>query len=240
MNKAAQLSLVIPCYNESRNIPKLFENLIQNPKDQLELMELILIDNGSTDNSRNIMENELKKYSFLNCKIIRIETNQGYGHGIVTGLKQASAEVLAWTHADLQTDLADVTRAFKILKSHPNYQNVFLKGRRQNRPLIDSFFTMGMSAASSLLLKTKLDDINAQPKMFHRNFFNMLKNFPDDFSLDLYFYLMAKRSRLSILTIPVIYKVRLAGEAKGGGSLKNKFKLTQRTFNYILKLQLHI
>lgn len=236
----AKFSLVIPCYNEAKNIPFLFKNVVNEIGTQIKDLELILVDNGSSDNSETIMQNERKKYPYLNCKIVRIQDNQGYGYGIVTGLKQATADILSWTHADLQTDISDVTAAFTMFQTQANKQNIFIKGSRQNRSFFDSLFTACMSGISSFLLKSKLTDINAQPKMFHRSFFDSLKNFPDDFSLDLYFYLKANQAKFDILTIPVTYKKRLLGEAKGGGSLKNKFKLTKRTLTYILQTKKYI
>lgn len=236
INYYPKFSVIIPCYNEAMNIPFLFENIVIGFHGKLSEIEIILVDNGSTDNSKSVMKKELLKHPNLNCKIIRIEKNLGYGHGIVTGLREATTDILSWTHADLQTDMNDVYRAYQVFSSQSNPQRVFLKGSRRERPIIDAAFTMGMSGLSSLLLKTKLSDINAQPKMFHRDFFNQLTNFPNDFSLDLYFYLMAQTNHFDILTIPVFYKKRLLGEAKGGGSLKNKLKLTKRTFSYILKL----
>jgi hypothetical protein len=62
----------------------------------------------------------------------------------------------------------------------------------------------------------------------------IIKNPPDDFSLDLFLMLSAKRLNLPVKTIPVYFGKRLHGEAKGGGSLKTKFKLIARTIKFIL------
>ena len=86
-------------------------------------------------------------------------------------------------------------------------------------------------------LGVKLDEINAQPKVFRRNFYHNLlkKNAPDDFSLDLYLLLVAKKRGYKIQNIPVSFHKRLFGIAKGGGSLKGKFPLIKRTISYINK-----
>ena len=83
----------------------------------------------------------------------------------------------------------------------------------------------------------KLSDINAQPKIFHKNFLKKIDNPPSDFSLDLYLLITAKLNNYEILTYPVILKKRIAGLAKGGGSFKGKIKLTCRTLKYIYKLR---
>ena len=114
---------------------------------------------------------------------------------------------------------------------------IILKGKRLNRNIIDIFFTNGMSILVGLLFRCKLTDINAQPKIFHRNFLKLLNDPPIDFSLDLYLLLTAKINNYKILENPLVVHKRIAGEAKGGGSLIAKIKLTLRTFDYIYKIK---
>ena len=126
-----------------------------------------------------------KHLAFRNhfAKLIRIEKNIGYGHGIMEGVRYSSGDVIAWTHADMQTDLLDVLEAYKTFINHPDYPNCILKGRRVGREKIDGFFTAGMSLISSIMLKARLSDVNAQPKMFHKNFLEKINDPPNDFSL---------------------------------------------------------
>jgi len=94
-----------------------------------------------------------------------------------------------------------------------------------------------MGIMSSIMLGKKLNDINAQPKMFHRSFLKLADDAPDDFSLDLYFYYTAVKNKMKILNLPVYFKDRLYGEAKGGGSsLWTRIKVIKRTMKYIMKL----
>ena len=113
-----------------------------------------------------------------------------------------------------------------------------MKGNRNERPFIDLILTWGMGIISSTMLGTKLNDINAQPKMFHRTFLQLADNAPDDFSLDLYFYYMAVKNGMNVLELPVYFKDRQYGVAKGGGgaSIWTRIKVIRRTFKYILKL----
>ena len=231
----ADLSIVIPCYNEAQNIPLILERL-KAVYDSCNDVEIILVDNGSSDNTAEVLKNNIddKKYSFVTCH--RVENNIGYGNGILSGLKQAHGKYLAWTHADMQTDPVDVVTAYKVLKSE-NDEQCIVKGKRKNRGLLDNFFTFGMSIITLLFLKKWYHDINAQPKVFSREFYNKLDKAPHDFSLDLYLLFVAKSMKYKTLTIPVFFNKRQYGEAKGGGSLKTKWSLIKRTFSYILKLK---
>ena len=64
-----------------------------------------------------------------------------------------------------------------------------------------------------------------------------IDDYPLDFSLDLYLLIIAKSNNYRILNHEVIMKQRLHGEAKGGGTLKGKFKLIKRTIIYIFELR---
>ena len=76
----SNLSLIIPCYNEQENLPLLFKKL---SKIQLKCFEIILIDNGSKDNTSQTIENFIKNNNSC-IKILKIKKNIGYGHGIMS------------------------------------------------------------------------------------------------------------------------------------------------------------
>ncbi len=233
-----KLSVVVPCYNEAANIPHLFAAFLPVLQAEAET-EIIFVNNGSTDNSAEVFRQELSKYNDPRYKICKVELNQGYGYGILAGLKDASADILGWTHADLQTDPMDVIRAYQTYDKQNKY--LLVKGHRCKRKITEAFFSWGMQIISSLALGTALSEINAQPKLFSRYFYEelLVKDAPWDFSLDLYaLYLATKQG--SIISIPVYFKKRLYGEAKGGGSFKTKIKLIKRTWAYIFKLRKEI
>lgn len=228
-----KLSVIIPCYNEEKNIPFIFETLSKIVNDNI---EIILVNNGSTDNSQEILQALCSNNQSF--KICHVPVNQGYGYGILQGLNMATGEILAWTHADLQTDPEDIIIAYNKYYSSTFTDNFIVKGKRKNRRFSEAFFTFGMQIIAFLFLKVYMDDINAQPKIFSRNFYETyIKNkAPYDFSLDLFLLYTAKTNNYFIKTLPVFFKKRLYGEAKGGGSFKTRIKLIKRTFSYIKQL----
>jgi glycosyltransferase involved in cell wall biosynthesis len=237
-NSNSKLTIVLPCYNESGNIPSIFNrfrDILSHRKD----VEVILVNNGSSDNSEEIFNQELTQAKNSFAKVIHVPINKGYGFGIMTGVHQAAGDVIAWTHADMQTDPNDVLLAYDKFLLHDSQRSI-LKGKRISRGFFDTFFTFGMSVISSMMLRVKLDDINAQPKMFHRNHLDLLRDAPDDFSLDLYLLYMARTKGYTIIEQEVHFGDRLHGTAKGGGSLKGKVKLIVRTWKYIVKLKMNL
>ena len=226
------LSVVVPCYNEEKNIPLIVSKFSEILEKSDEEIEVILVNNGSIDDSKSVFEKTISNIK-QDIKVINVKKNIGYGHGIVSGLKIAKGDILSWTHADLQTEPNDVVSAYFEFKKH-NDPYLVIKGKRRNRSFVDSFFTWGMQVFSSLIFKKKLNDINAQPKLFSRKFYEKhFYNPPSDFSLDLFLLLNARR----IKTVDVFFHNRKFGVAKGGGSFSGKLKLITRTLAYIKKMK---
>jgi glycosyltransferase involved in cell wall biosynthesis len=231
MNKI-ELSIIIPCYNEAGNIlliVKRLRDILANRRD----IEVLLVNNGSTDNSQEIFNSELAKKENSFARVVYVEVNKGYGFGIMAGVREANGQIIAWTHADMQTDPSDVLEIFNKYQSQILSGKYYAKGRRVDRNPADSFFTWGMSIISSVFLGAKLNDINAQPKMFDRSFLKYLQNPPDDFSLDLYLMYQAHKHKIELIEMPVSFAKRQHGIAKGGGTFGGKVKLIKRTFKYI-------
>ena len=230
------LSVVIPCYNEAENIPILIKKILDTYKPQT---EIIFVNNGSTDNTKELLLKEIALTGNSSFRVVNIDKNIGYGHGIMSGLMESNGEIMSWTHADLQTDINDVYLGYNKLIEHSNKKKTFLKGNRRKRFIFDNLLTWGMGKIASTFLGYNFKDINAQPKMFHKSFLNLVNESPDDFSLDLYFYFIALKENIKILELPVYFNDRLYGEAKGGGgsSLLTRIKIIMRTLKYIRNLR---
>lgn len=230
------LSIIIPCYNESGSLPRLLNACYNACKGRSDI-QFIFVNNGSIDDTQTILNQLLSQEKYRFGKSLKVPVNKGYGFGILEGLRVADGQILSWTHADLQTDPNDVIKAYDLYREDLQNNRCLVKGERKGRNIFDNIFTTSMSLISSLLLKYKLFDINAQPKIFHKNFMNDMRKAPFDFSLDLYLLFVANRINLPIKTYPVVFSNRVFGEAKGGGTIKGKIKLIKRTFGYIIELR---
>lgn len=222
-------SLIIPCYNEEKNLPALIQRcqkLLESPG-----IEIIIVDNGSSDNTPKV----LNSCNHSDIKVIRLNENKGYGHGIVHGLTHATGNIIGWTHADSQTDPVDVLQGLKLFEKYG--ENILVKGTRRGRPMMDSFFTICMSFFETLLLRCRMWDINAQPTMFSKRFFDSWGNPPDDFSLDLFTYYSALDKKLDVYRFPVTFGQRAHGLSHWNTSLRAKVKFIVRTVSYSLKLK---
>lgn len=227
------VSVVIPCYNEEKNIPLILDKFRKVIQD--EELEVILVDNGSTDCSARVLAELLPDYPF--ARSVKVSVNQGYGYGILQGLAAAKGRFIGWTHADMQTDPWDIVKAYHMLEERSWSDKLYVKGRRTGRSLGDRFFTWGMGVFETLYLGKALFDINAQPNLFPRSFYDTWKNPPFDFSLDLYVLYMAKVGGLEILRFAVSFPPRIYGESHWNTGLKAKWKFIKRTVQFSTKLK---
>lgn len=224
-------SLIIPCYNEAANLPLLLERckaLVAKPE-----VEVILVDNGSTDSTPQVLLNLLPQYP--GCRTVRVAKNHGYGFGILSGLRAAHGEILGWTHADMQTDPQDLLSGLELFEQHG--KDIFVKGRRYGRPLVDVIFTIGMSLFETWLLAKPMWDINAQPTLFSHKFFESWRSPPEDFSLDLYAYYQAQAQGLKVYRFPVKFGERAHGVSHWNVNWVAKWKFIRRTINFSLQLK---
>ena len=76
-----KLSVVIPCFNESKNLPLLISRC-QKTYVKEQSIEFILVDNGSTDDTQEVIKDLTSNLSFVT--VVHVEINKGYGYGILS------------------------------------------------------------------------------------------------------------------------------------------------------------
>jgi glycosyltransferase involved in cell wall biosynthesis len=199
----------------------------------LKEIEFIIVDNGSTDSSSEILS-RMKLPS--NVRMLRVPVNKGYGFGIMAGLKEHKTEFVGWMHADLQTDPVDLALFLK----HLNPGVDFLKGKRVGRPASDKFFTSGMSLILSIMFRRKLRDINGQPTIIKRNLVDTWKNPPNDFGLDLFSYIYAINHGVEIMRIKVKFGRRIYGKSSWNSGLISRIRFISRTLSLSNRLRRNV
>lgn len=198
--------------------------------------EVIFADGRSSDGTPEEIMAQAAALGLGNVSVEASAGRGGCGADILRGLERAQGDILAWTHADLQCDLADVFAALAAYR-HAGGGKILVKGERQGRPAFDQFFTSGMGLFNRLVTGHAVSDINAQPKLFPRGFYEaqLATGAPADFSLDLHALNRAAADGYRIIGFPVVMRDRTGGTAKGGGGgLGAKLKLARRTASYIL------
>lgn len=236
------ISVVIPCYNESGVLNTLLDEA--SAISEQYPIEFIFVDNGSTDKSSEILnQNSIKKINALisgpgKIKLVNIKQNKGYGFGIKKGLKAARNQWVGWTHGDGQTSLEDLVVAFKIIENSDEV--ALIKGVRKSRKRNEQMLSDGMALIASILFFARLHEINAQPTLIKRELLPKYDKFADDLMFDLDFYIFAKRLNPREIRIPVIFHNRVAGQSSWNYGLKQKIKFILLTFSRLIFLRLCI
>ena len=232
------LSLVLPCYNEEKNISILYKEFLNIPFQGIEA-ELIFVNNGSEDNTSKeidavIDQNKSKKNS-ITIKKVDLQFNDGYGGGIVAGLEQAKGEYIGWAHADLQTPLLDF---YKLFKSIEGKSKIFGKGYRVNNRGFDGIVSRLHETLASVILGVNLKEINAQPKIFSKDLMRYFNNFPKKWTvLDTYVFYVCLKNKIEIKIIDVVFKNRIYGHSKWKNNFKSFFVHIFFNIIYLFKLR---
>ena len=226
-----QAQIVIPCFNEAAGLLNLIDECLAVVKLSNNALGFILVNNGSKDGSQEIFNEFVGRYP--NIKIVNLSLNQGYGGGILAGLRSSNAQIIGWTHADLQTPLVDCLEATKVI----NAGATFVKGWRKGRPVSERIFSRGMGVFVSALFGSRLEEVNAQPTLFNRNFFERWQNPPTDFTLDLYALVMAVKNGLKIRRIDVQFPPRQFGQSKWNIGIKSRIQFIKHTIKYSIELR---
>jgi len=103
-----KLTVIIPCYNERNTVREVVRRVLAQPGDK----EVILVDDGSTDGSHEIIRDELAP---LVDKVIYHDRNIGKGASVVSGLRHATGDVVIIQDADLEYDPSEYERLIKPL-----------------------------------------------------------------------------------------------------------------------------
>ncbi len=122
------LSVVVPVFNESSLISELIKRVTYNAKKITEDFELIIVDDGSQDDTWNLIENEVIKEKRI--KGIKFSRNFGHHYAITAGLHNSTGEWVVVMDGDLQDRPEVIPDLYR--KAQEGFEVVFVS--RQNRP----------------------------------------------------------------------------------------------------------
>ena len=120
------ISVVVPVYNEEKNLPLLIPQLVEVLQPLGKSYEMIFVDDGSTDNSRKIVKEMASQYPEI--RMIGFKRNCGETAAGAAGLKEARGEIVITIDADLQNDPKDIPTMLDYLKEYD-----MVTGWRQKR-----------------------------------------------------------------------------------------------------------
>ena len=112
-----RLSIVVPAYNEAARLGATLRAIVAYLNERRESSEVIVVDDGSTDNTAKIAEESLAAPAAVAARVIRYEQNRGKGCALRTGLLAARANIALFSDADLSTPITEMPKLVDLISS---------------------------------------------------------------------------------------------------------------------------
>jgi len=177
------VSIIIPCFNEIKTIEEIVERIIAQKSIN---KEIILINDGSTDGTRELIQKRLSDKCNV---IINHETNLGKGAAIKSGIKKTNGQIILIQDADLEYDPNDYKKIIDQIiynKKLVVYGSRVLNKKRYKNKNFTSiyriFFNHILTLISNIINNQKLTDAHTCYKAFHKTLINQINLEEDDFS----------------------------------------------------------
>ena len=161
------LSLVTPVYNEQDNLPLLFEAINKVMPTMDRTWEVILVDDGSQDNSLAVL-NEYAKKDPAHVRVISFRRNFGQTAAIAAGLDYAQGEIIVLLDADMQNDPADIPMMLAKLDEGYDLVSGWRKSRKDNA-ITRNFPSMIANRIISRVTGVHLHDYGCTLKAYRRD-----------------------------------------------------------------------
>lgn len=112
-----RLSIVVPAYNEAARLGGSLREIIRYLNDTRESTEVIVVDDGSTDETAEIARQELQDSGIVSTRVVRYEENRGKGYAVRLGLLEAQANIALFSDADLSTPITETPKLVEPIRS---------------------------------------------------------------------------------------------------------------------------
>ncbi|MBA2846644.1 glycosyltransferase involved in cell wall biosynthesis [Methanococcus maripaludis] len=169
-----KLSVIIPAYNEEKTVLKTLEEVVavNLPIDK----EIIVVNDGSTDKTEEIIENSIKKFPESNIKLLS-KKNGGKGSALKEGIQNSTGELIIIQDADLEYDPSDYSKLIQPILEET--ANVVYGSRIKNKDNGYSHVSfliggIGVTLATNVLYGVFLTDEPTCYKVFHSDLKNIL------------------------------------------------------------------
>jgi len=207
---ADSLSVFFPCYNEQDNIRRVYESAAKVLGNLGMDYELILVDDGSTDQTPQIMD--ALAAADRRVTVVHHAANLGYGAALRSGIRAATRKLIFYTDGDGQFDLNELPPLLPLLKRYDIVSCYRLN--RQEGP-IRRFNAWCWTRLVCLLFHMQFKDTNCAFKLFHRRVFDGMELRSAGALINAEILARATRHRYAITQVGVHHFPRTCGRPTG-------------------------
>jgi glycosyltransferase involved in cell wall biosynthesis len=204
------LSVIIPAYNEGKTIQEIIKRVQATGMAD----EILVIDDGSTDGSRDLLE---KMNGQANIKVVYHEKNQGKGKAVRTGIQNSSGDLILVQDADLEYDPREYPNLMRPIQegiADVVFGSRFLGAGR--RPVL--FWNMVankiLTLVTNVLYNNILTDMETGYKLFRRNVVQNITLHARGFDFEPEFTAKILKSKARVYEVPITFNPRDYTEGK--------------------------
>lgn len=202
-----EFSLILPVHNESTIIKTVVDEIVAALNKMKISYEIILVENGSTDKSLDV----IKELSLKNKGVKTLIAEKGFGSAAIAGLSKAKGKYACYMSSDGQVDLNLISKLWKEIQSD-KYDLVKIR-RIRRESLVRDLTTWALSISISILFNTKFLDVNGSPRIFLRKHLKKLDLQSKDSFIDAEFLIKISKLNWKIKEIPMKNIERYGGKS---------------------------
>ena len=213
-NNKFKISIIVPCYNEKDTINLIIDKIY---KSKLEIYEVILIDDNSSDGSKKIVDNF--KNNYFNLKVIFHDRNFGKGRAIKNGILKSTGDIILIQDADLEYDPDDYEKLIlPFLKYDADvvYGSRFIGGDGPKRlhffwhTIANKFLT----TLTNIFTNLNMTDMETGYKVFKKKYIEPEKLEQDSFGIEPELTIKLAKKKVKFFEVPVSYNGRSYEQGK--------------------------
>ena len=206
------LSLVVPVYNEERQLAAVVDRLM-NTTCSIE-REWIFVDDYSKDKSYEILEQLAQKFPI---KLFRQPQNQGKGAAVIRGIREASGDYIIIQDADFEYDPSDIPSLLEPLlaeKADVVYGSRFKPNALQVHRTFHYLINRTLTTFSNLMSGVYLTDMETCYKVFRADLLKAMNLRSERFGIEVELTAYVAKARLRVFELPISYfpRTRLQGK----------------------------
>ena len=203
-----KFTIVVPVFNEKENLSRLEVELMKFINSTKYKTKILIVDDGSTDGSKEIIKGLCKKNNFFES--VSFKNNHGLSSALKAGFDLCDSKYLGYIDGDLQTSPSDFHNLLKYIEEYD-----LVTGYRANRKdsLIKNLTSLAANSIRNLFTNDGINDTGCPLKVIKTDY---AKRIPMFKGLHRFLPAMVLLQKGNIIEIPVQHFPRIAGKAKFG------------------------
>jgi len=227
-----EISIFFPCYNEEKNVSNTVNKAIPVLNKISEKWEIILINDGSKDNTAKVLEQIKKEYPKNDIKIITHNPNRGYGGALKSGLYNAKYQWITFTDSDGQFDFSEITKFIdKQIETKSDIVIGYYLSRQVSKATI--LTSKIWEVIVFILFGLKVTDIDCGFKLLNKKVVEKIPKLEAERGafISSEFLIKAKKAGFKITELGVHHYPRVEGKATG-----RNIKVILKSFSDLFRL----